>query len=273
MFKRGIGGLLLCWLLVQGAWAAEVEVVRDVVYDYAQLRQLDVFLPAGTDEAARPAALLFHGGGWHRGRRQNVEFIARWLAEHQNMVAITVDYSLAPEHPWPAQIIDAAQAVWWLKINADKYQVDPKRIIAMGGSAGGHLAAMLGQVEYTDVNSTVNSRVAGIVSFWGPWNLVVADTERQNKVIKNLLADDSYASRADASPVYKINAAAPPALLFHGSEDTLVPFMQSQQACAMYEAKGLTHCTLVELKGVGHKWPDQSELIYGPLIEFLQRFK
>nr|WP_315491543.1 alpha/beta hydrolase [uncultured Rhodoferax sp.] len=232
---------------------------------------LDLYLPAkwkATD--SRPTAVFIHGGGWSAGNRTEYSTAANWLAE-QGMVAITIDYRLAPGAKWPAQGIDAAQSVWWLRNNAKTYGINPLKIVAIGGSAGGHLAAMLGVAELRDPKTGVSSKVQAIVSLWGPWNLTMPETADQGNTINNLLAVSTDAT--EASPFFKITSSAPPTLLFHGTNDSVVPYRQSVDACAALVAAKALYCQLVTLNGQGHGLPSDLKLITNPLIQFLSAWK
>ncbi len=124
-----------------------VEIMRDLVYgsEGEEKQKLDLYLPAA-GEALRPAIVFIHGGGWSGGSRGGWSKQAEEMAR-LGYVAISIEYRLAPKHKYPAAVIDCQGAVRWLRVNSEKYKVDPERIGSMGDSAGGHLAAMLGVRE------------------------------------------------------------------------------------------------------------------------------
>jgi len=241
---------------------------RDINYNKHQ--QLDLFLPTRKNDQPVAAALLMHGGGWSSGQRQNMEGMARWLAHHGVLVA-NISYSLAPEHKWPTQMIDAAQAVWWLKKNAEHLNIDSQKIVAIGVSAGGHLAAMLGQMNFTDVYSGEDSSVAALISIWGPWNLMITQTEQQNNAVKTLLRRDNEKNRAEASPLFRIRRSSAPALLIYGELDDQVPFDQAEKVLSSYHDLADAECTLVSFPELGHEWPEDDERMFAPIKAFLQR--
>ena len=100
----------------------------------------DLYLP---NVALAPAIVLIHGGGWIRGKRTEMNNIAKTLAKHGYAV-LNIDYRLAPEHRFPAQIEDCRQAVKWLRDNAKNLGIDANKIGSFGYSAGAHLALLLG---------------------------------------------------------------------------------------------------------------------------------
>ena len=117
---------------------ADVVVTESIAYctGIVQGQQhpllLDVASPKNQSRAL-PVVLLVHGGGWVGGSRMDYRFIANALAQ-QNMEAISVDYRLAPDSVFPAQIEDMKCAVRWLRENAQKYQIDTRRVVAMCAS-------------------------------------------------------------------------------------------------------------------------------------------
>ncbi|GAA5174611.1 alpha/beta hydrolase [Niveibacterium umoris] len=218
---------------------------------YAPGLAADVYLPA-TFAAARPAVLLLHGGGWGAGDRGEFADLARWLAA-QGVVAVAIDYRLTTAgYRWPAQLEDARHAVWWMRMHAGDLGIDPQRIAALGGSAGGLLAAWLAVDDAHDAAGR-SDRVQAAVSLWGPWDLTQPDDSLlpdARGMLESLLGPGRPGAR-DASPYFRIAADSAPVLLVHGLDDRLVPPIQSQRACARYRELG-ARCDLLELPGEGH---------------------
>ncbi len=102
------------------------------------------YVPHGIDEPS-PALVLFHGGGWVLGDIETHDGPARCLAGDGRLVVFSIDYRLAPEHPFPAAVEDVEVAFRWVHANAGRFGVDPERIAVGGDSAGGNLAAVLCQ--------------------------------------------------------------------------------------------------------------------------------
>src|SRR5262249_58353003 len=107
-----------------------------------------------------PLVVCLRGGAWQIGHRSVQRPRLRLLAEHGYVVA-TVGYRLAAKHPFPAQIEDAQAAVRFLRAHAKDYHLDPKRVAAVGDSAGGHLALLLGLMDGP-------AKVQAVVNYFGP---------------------------------------------------------------------------------------------------------
>ncbi len=248
-----------------------IQIIRDIPYTYDAKQTLDLFIPddiEAQESFPHPAAIVMHAGGWVGGERSGIEYMAEWFAQ-QGFVVINVDYALAPENKWPAQFADVIQGVWWLKKNAALYNINLNKVLAFGASAGGHLAAMLGQTSVSNLNAGIDSEIHGIVSFSGAWNLLGATTEDQLYYISQVLAVDTPEARYLASPVYLISRYSPPVLIFHGTDDELIPFQQSKYACEVYVSKGLDHCFLIPLEGCTHSWEVDPEIYFNSIREFL----
>ena len=137
---------------------ADDVVRRTLAYGPGGLQQtVDVYAPARGPRAPRPTVLLVHGGSWQIGDSTEWAAEAVELVQSQGWVAVGVNYRLAPDAPWPAQLEDATAALELLRSRATELGVDVDRIGALGDSAGGHLAALLGQPApgFTPLRSVV----------------------------------------------------------------------------------------------------------------------
>ena len=130
-------------------WAKGVVGLADVVYQQLpgyRPQVIDIYMPAGK-RVARPLVLYIHGGGWVAGHTRHSGALADFpaaLAElaSEGAVVASLEYRLADEARFPAQVQDARAALRFLKANAGKYGIDTKRAAIWGGSAGGHLSAL-----------------------------------------------------------------------------------------------------------------------------------
>ncbi|MEK7865210.1 MAG: alpha/beta hydrolase [Planctomycetota bacterium] len=265
----------LVLLLLAPALADGPKPPDDVRFDddlvYGKGGDVDLTLDlARPKEAKGPCRciLIIHGGGWAAGQKE-VHDDMTWEFARRGWVAASVGYRLAPKHPFPAQVEDVKCAVRFLRAHAEEYGIDPKKIGAMGFSAGAHLSMMLGVMGKDDGLegeggwADQSSQVEAVVSFFGPADTLAEDLPDQSKeILRNWIGgtaaemEDAYRK---ASPLTYVSPGDAPMLLLQGTKDPLVPHTQ---AYVMVEA--LTQAGVsgrVELLiGQGHGWPDPAEI-------------
>jgi len=197
---------------------------------------LYIFEPEGHDAATEklPAIVFFFGGGWTGGSPSQFEQHARYLAK-RGMVAICADYRVKSRQKTSPResVADGKSAIRWVRANAERLGIDPDRIAAGGGSAGGHVAATTGMVDGlddpTDENSSVSSKANALVLF--------------NPVYDN--GPEGYGNDRVKewfpliSPAHNISEDDPPAIVFLGTRDNLIPVATAEKFKAGMEAVGL----------------------------------
>ncbi len=202
-----------------------VKVERDIVYAKYGDREvkLDLYLPKKSASQKIPCIVVIHGGGWRSGDKTRFASIAARLAE-QGFAAACIGYRLLPEVQFPAPVVDCKAAVRWVRANAAKHGLDPDRIGAIGGSAGGHLVAMLGtshaepKLEGDGGNASVSSRVQAVVAMATPADMTrFADRSGMTKELATLI-----------SPLTHVSKDSAPTLLLHSDADKTVPMEQSE---------------------------------------------
>lgn len=190
----------------------------------------------------RPAIVFFFGGGWTSGTPGQFEHQCKHLAS-RGMVAITADYRVKSRHNvTPAECVaDAKSAIRWARANATKLGIDPNRIAAGGGSAGGHIAACTGVLDTFDEKSedaAVSSKPNAMALFNPALDIAL---------LKDRLGDNA----AKLSPLQHVKAGAAPTIIFHGKADTTVPYDSAERFEAAMKKAGNT-CTLVGYEGQPH---------------------
>jgi acetyl esterase/lipase len=216
-----------------------------------------VYYPEGhkpTDK--RPAIVFFFGGGWTNGSPTQFEEHCKYLAG-RGMVAITADYRVASRQQVKAVscVADAKSAIRFVRKEAARLGVDPGKIVAGGGSAGGHIAACTGTLEGFD-ESTEDKSISSVPNAMALFNPAIvlapapglpnADEEKVTK-LKDKMGTDPKA----LSPYHHVRKGAPPTILFHGKADTTVPYKTAELfAQAMTDAGN--KCTLVGYEGQSH---------------------
>ncbi len=263
----------LSWLLVLtttlwAAWAAplraadpETRVEQDIAYlGEGRQEKLDLYLPAKADQGPRfPGVVIIHGGGFTGGTKRGAreQNIGTTLAK-TGYVCISIDYLLAAKDKpaWPQNLHDCKTAVRWLRANADKYHVDADHIGVIGGSAGGHLALMVG---LTDPDSGLDPkepygkfscRVQAVVDLYGPGDLV--SRGKDHVMFAGTLADKPDLYR-QASPVTHARKGNPPVLILHGTGDKTVPVEQSKLMAEALKKAGVEH-ELILVEGAPHSF-------------------
>jgi len=259
--------------------AGKPSVDRNVTYctpDGLPL-QMDIYRPQTSDGEAAPAILFVHGGGWTSGDKASASAWAGLLARRGYLVA-SINYRLAPEYKWPAQIEDTKCAVRFLRTKASQYNVDPNRIGAMGDSAGGHLVSLLGLAGpdagfegdggYQDQSSAVQA----VVDMFGPTDFTPLQTRSQSLSVAQTLGIPLSRAREilkKASPVTYVSKDAPPFLILQGEKDDLVPPSQSQELYDRLKAAG-ANAQLVMVKNAGHGFVPTGGPISPTLLEIGQ---
>jgi acetyl esterase len=208
--------------------------------------QLHVFLPAGHQPGDRTSAIVFFfGGGWVSGHPGQFYPQCAYLAS-RGMVAMAAEYRTKnkPGTSPREAVMDAKSAIRWIRAHASELGIDPQRIVAGGGSAGGHLAAAAGTVagfNEPGENLSVSCVPAALVLF--------------NPVLDNSPGgfghEQCKAYWKDISPLYNIHVQTPPTVVFLGTADELVPVTSAQKFQSEMQALGL-RCDLFLYKGQPH---------------------
>jgi acetyl esterase/lipase len=235
-----------------------IVVVDNLAYGSATGGTLDVCLPriAAPSAGRRAAVVSIHGGSWRAGDKDNINWrsACQWIAS-LGFVAFSVDYGLAPQHPFPAGIDDVHAAVRFIRSAAvvKKYDIDPRRIGAFGGSAGGNLAALLG-VDGTG-SLTTGSRVAAVAELSGPTDLTgdgaeLADFRPIELSYLGCAHFEPCPQAVLASPLFQVDDSDPPFFVGH-SLDERIPLSQSADFVRKLRSHGID-VTFVTVKGHLH---------------------
>jgi acetyl esterase len=256
----------------------DVRVTHDIVYrtiDGEALR-IDAYMPnARTNK--RPAILFVHGGAWQGGDKTNFTDDATRLAA-LGYAAFSVNYRLAPAHPYPAAVDDVEAAVRWLRKpeQVKTYRLDPKRVGAVGASAGGHLVAMLATLGQG--SRTTGARIKAAVSWSGPmdfhlWTRASLAASGLDDPIVNFLGcepeDASCQNATEASPISHVDATDAPMLLVN-SDAELIGLDHATTMHAALQRAGVPD-QLIVLPGDLHAqaFADQ---VWDDTVAFLERY-
>jgi acetyl esterase/lipase len=210
---------------------------------------LDIYLP-DKDDGPFPVILSIHGGAFKMGDKRDGQVTPMLKGLNRGYAVVSINYRLSGEARWPAQINDCKAAVRWIRVNAKKYKLKPDKIAAWGGSAGGHLSAILGTSgevksleDLTLGNPDQSSRVQAVVDWFGPTDFLrmdeqlkesgvenpqphsVPDSPESELIGKNL--EDAPELVKESNPETYVSPDDPPFFIQHGLEDNLVPYQGS----------------------------------------------
>ena len=238
-------------------------------------QKLDLYHPEGLEEGEKlPLVCWFHGGGWAVGDKSYVGKILPFITSDEYICA-SIGFRLSNEVQWPGQLHDCKAAIRFLRANAEKYQIDPERIVVVGSSSGGHIAMMVGlcnddpKLEGSvggalDQGSTINC----VINFFGPSDLIKISerfklfnldsiTNPVEKLIGGPLPDYNKQTKA-ASPLNQVSKDDCPVMIVHGTDDPFVPFEQSVELNKKLKQEGVeTQFVTIKRGGHGQNFPYQ----------------
>ena len=263
------------------AYPTNVHIESNVPYLGAgRSETADIYSPLEQPKDKRlPVILIMHGGGFNDGdkaRPREINFCTNLVS--QGYVCMSINYKLRRKQgdvTWPQSVYDAKAAVRWLRKNADSLQIDPDRIGAMGGSAGGNLAAMLALTQPKDgfdlpePYGEFSSAVSCGVDFYGAVKLM----DYHDMKMFNQTRAEAPELYIKASPVTYAHKNVAPMLIVHGTADTTVPLSQSEALADALEKTGAEY-ELVIIPGAAHTvdlQPKQRDL--RPLVfQFFEKY-
>ncbi|MFP5255630.1 MAG: alpha/beta hydrolase fold domain-containing protein [Acidimicrobiia bacterium] len=250
--------------------------------------KLDVTVPSAPVPGAgdrRPALVQVHGGGWMIGdkREQGLPLLRHMAA--QGWVGFNVNYRLSPAATFPDHLVDVKRAIAWIREHADDFGVDPGFVCITGGSAGGHLTALAAlTAEDRSLQpgfEAADTSVAAAVPFYGvydftPHGAFGADTEVFRRflepfVMKAFVAEEPE-RYAEASPIHRVHAGAPPFFVIHGDRDTLAPVEDARAFVERLRAVSQQPVLYAEMQGAQHAFEVFPSVRAARVIEGVERF-
>lgn len=217
-------------------------------------------LPAGP----APVLLFVPGGAWVHGTRilQGHTLLSHLV--RQGWVCLTMDYRVSPVHRWPRHIADVNAAIAFARANVDKFGGDRDFVALAGCSAGGHLAALAGLTPGDpafrgELPEDADTSVDAVVGIYGryDWEDRSTSTRRNFQSFLERVVVGRSQSRhpevfAAASPLARIHADAPPFLLIHGEQDTIIPVGEARDFHAALQAVSTNPVHYAEIPRAGH---------------------
>jgi len=226
-----------------------VEAIRDIDYagDGKRSHRLDIIRRRQGPPENAPVLVHIHGGAWAIGDKREQGFPLMFELARHGWVCVTVNYSLSPRATWPDHVVDCKRALVWVREHIAEYGGDPNFLAVSGGSAGGHLSALLAltpadrslQPGFEDRDTSVSACVPlyGVYDMTGGMGRIQPVPFRQDEGLVRLLERQVFKQRIaenpklfeDASPLYRVHAEAPPFFVVHGTNDTLVSVGTARQ--------------------------------------------
>ena len=216
-----------------------VRVTRNIDYwgDGTPRHRLDVYQSRLAPPGKAPVMVYIHGGAWMIGEKREQGKPMMYELVARGWVCVAINYRLSPKATWPDHIVDAKRAVAWVKEHIDDYGGDRTFVAVSGGSAGGHLCALLalsaGDPGFQPGFEGADTTVQACVPFYGVMDLTSSPDGAalfgpglrkmlEKTVMKTTESEHPEIFRA-ASPTYRVRAEAPPFFVLQGVNDTLVP--------------------------------------------------
>ncbi|MBK5307972.1 MAG: alpha/beta hydrolase [Frankiaceae bacterium] len=240
----------------------DVDRIVDVPYsDVSGRHRLDVYRHKDKPTGC-PTLVQVHGGGWVIGdKREQGRPLMLHLAS-RGWVCFAPNYRLSPRATWPDHLVDVKRALAWVRQNGAEYGADPGFVVLTGGSAGAHLVAMAALTandpRYQPGFEDVDTSVAGCVPYYGVYDIAGETGTKASRMRRRHLMDRLVMKTTDdqvyreASPIEAVCEDAPPFLVIHGRNDTLVPVAEARLFVERLRAVSSNPVVYVELPGTQH---------------------
>ncbi|MFM7272836.1 MAG: alpha/beta hydrolase fold domain-containing protein [Gammaproteobacteria bacterium] len=263
-----------------------VECLRNIPYGPHGVRQmLDIYRPRVIPPGGCPVLLQIHGGAWMIGDKAHQALPLMHLLASKGWICVAANYRLSPSIGFPVHLEDCKRALCWIRTEGAAYGMDPRFVAVTGGSAGGHLAALMGltanrpelQQDFPGVDTSVQACVSfyGVYDFLGRYqqhpnaelvvqfltHRVVHETPEQNPALWDL-----------ASPVMQIHPDAPPFMLVHGTLDSLAAISDGQLFAQRLRRESKSPVVFLELPGTEHGFDGLHSPRTEAVIDGVERF-
>ena len=234
-----------------------VDIEKDIVFDEVVNHKgetekllLDVYTPTGDTEINRPAILWIHGGGFRYGNDKTQSYIVAMANRfaRRGYVGVSIDYRVREnprddiEGTLSHALEDAMTGLNWLRSNSEKYNIDKNKIVVGGGSAGGMIAVILCYKDGTDSEKWDKSGIIGLINLWGS-------------------PDPSWR-------VSMVDKNDPPTIIVHGTEDPLVPYINSELLMNELDRHKVKY-EIIPIEGAGHTPADHMDEFAKKIAQFL----
>ena len=263
----------------------DVKVTRNVKYGpFGRRNALDVYRHRDEPKDA-PVLFQIHGGGWVIGNKNQQAIPLMLHLAAKGWVCVAANYRLSPRATFPDHLVDLKKALAWIRENITEYGGDPKFVVVTGGSAGGHLTALVGLTgndpEYQPGFEDADTSVAAAVPYYGVYDFIndfgiKANEQRATAFLERVVMKKKRADHPDewrkASPQFRVSEDAPPFFILHGRHDSLVPVEEARRFVEKLRDVSNAPVVYAELPGAQHAFDMFPSLRAGHVIRGVERF-
>ena len=246
----------------------EVEVIRKLPYGPHGVRQqLDIYRPRHLPEEGCPVLFQIHGGAWMLGDKRSQALPLMYHLASKGWICVAANYRLSPSVGFPTHLTDCKKALCWIRENGAEYGMDTRFVAVTGGSAGGHLTALMGltenrpdlQQEHPDTDTSVQA----VVPFYGVYDFLVRYQQHPNREAFDRFFQDKIMHQSPeenpqlwdlASPVAQVHDKAPPFMILHGTHDSLAAVGDARVFVGKLQQASTQPVVYVEMPGAEHAW-------------------
>jgi acetyl esterase/lipase len=230
-------------------------------------QQLDIYRPRRLPEGGCPVVLQIHGGAWMVGDKRSQALPLMYELASRGWICVAANYRLSPSVAFPTHLTDCKKALCWIREQGEGYGMDTDFVAVTGGSAGGHLTALMGltanRPELQEDSPDTDTSLQAAVPFYGVYDFLVRYNQHPNRetfdrFFQDRIMHESVEANPDlwdlASPVAQVHAAAPPFMVLHGTHDSLAVVQDARVFVQKLRDVSQEPVVYVEMPGAEHAW-------------------
>jgi acetyl esterase/lipase len=268
-----------------------VQRIRNLAYvdDGMRRHRLDIYRPQpstnGDAVTGAPVLLQIHGGAWMIGSKEQQGLPLMYQLAQHGWVCVAINYRLSPRATWPDHLVDCKRALAWVKEHVAEYGGDPDRVVVTGGSAGGHLTAMMGltanDARFQPGFETADTSVRAFVPIYAVYDFTDREGIRgrrdplrralERHIVKRV-REEEFAIFDLASPMSHVREGVPPCFVVHGALDTLAPVEEARHFVGLLRAVSTEPVAYAELPGAHHAFDVFASIRCLLAVDRIERF-